>query len=104
MVFIIGLPIFFAELFLGQYTGIGPNQAFHRIAPIFQGLGYCTLMVITLISIYYMIIVAWTIFYTIASFSAVLGWGSCDNDFNTDCNYLIPFFLLIFIKNKISLL
>lgn len=37
MVFIIGLPIFFAELFLGQYTGIGPNQAFHRIAPIFQG-------------------------------------------------------------------
>lgn len=38
MVFIIGLPIFFAELFLGQYTGVGPNQAFHRIAPIFQGI------------------------------------------------------------------
>lgn len=39
MVFIIGLPIFFAELYLGQYTGIGPNKAFARIAPIFQGIG-----------------------------------------------------------------
>lgn len=37
MVFMIGLPIFFAELFVGQYTGIGPIKAYSFIAPLFKG-------------------------------------------------------------------
>lgn len=37
MVFIIGLPIFFAELFVGQYSGLGPTKAYTYIAPLFQG-------------------------------------------------------------------
>lgn len=37
MVFIIGLPIFFAELFVGQYSGLGPIKAYHHLAPFFQG-------------------------------------------------------------------
>lgn len=53
------------------------------------GLGYCTLVVITMITIYYMVIIAWIIFYFVASFEPDLGWGSCLNDFNTDGKYLI---------------
>lgn len=45
MVFIVGLPIFFAELVVGQYSGMGPNKAYARMAPFFSGLGYCTLVV-----------------------------------------------------------
>lgn len=37
MVFIIGIPIFFAELFVGQYTGLGPIKAYSYIAPLFTG-------------------------------------------------------------------
>lgn len=37
MVFIIGLPIFFAELFVGQYSGIGPIKAYSFISPLFKG-------------------------------------------------------------------
>jgi solute carrier family 6 (neurotransmitter transporter, glycine) member 5/9 len=37
MVFIIGLPIFFAELFIGQFSGLGPIKAFSFIAPLFKG-------------------------------------------------------------------
>jgi SNF family Na+-dependent transporter len=51
---------------------------------LFTGLGYCTLVVITLVTIYYQVIVAWTIFYVFASFTSELGWGSCGHDFNTD--------------------
>ncbi|XP_015606376.1 sodium- and chloride-dependent GABA transporter 2 [Cephus cinctus] len=86
MLITLGLPIFFFELAIGQYTGLGPNEAFARMAPAFHGLGYCTVVVITLITIYYMVLVSWTLFYTFASFSSKLGWAYCDNDFNSnDC-------------------
>ncbi|XP_070160726.1 sodium-dependent proline transporter [Polyergus mexicanus] len=86
MLFTMGLPIFFLELCMGQYTGLGPIKAFSRMAPAFHGLGYCTLVVIFLVLIYYMIIIAWILFYTFASFSPKLAWAHCDNDFNTkDC-------------------
>lgn len=96
MLLFIGLPIFYLELYIGQYTGLGPIQAFTSIAPAFTGVGYCTLVVISIISIYYMIIVAWTLFYTIVSIAGNLGWGSCDNEYNTDGK------IFLFGKNIVS--
>ncbi|KAL0133767.1 hypothetical protein PUN28_001024 [Cardiocondyla obscurior] len=83
MLITMGLPIFFLELCMGQYTGLGPIKAFSRMAPAFHGLGHCTLVVIFFVLIYYMVIVAWTLFYTFASFSTKLAWAYCDNDFNS---------------------
>lgn len=40
-----------------------------------------------MITIYYMVIIAWIIFYFYASFQSELAWGSCSNDFNTDGEY-----------------
>lgn len=37
MVFVIGLPLFFAELFVGQYSGLGPTKVYQRLAPFFHG-------------------------------------------------------------------
>ncbi|KAL4706921.1 hypothetical protein ACJJTC_012380 [Scirpophaga incertulas] len=87
MLIFIGLPIFYLELYIGQFTGIGPLQAFTAISPFFSGLGYCTLVVISIISIYYMVIVAWTLFYTIESIAGNLNWGSCENDYNSKFCY-----------------
>lgn len=83
MLILMGMPIFLLELVIGQYTGLGPDEAFTRMAPIFSGLGYCTLVVISLITIYYMVIIAWTVFYFFASFTSELGFGSCHNEFNS---------------------
>ncbi|XP_013184652.2 sodium- and chloride-dependent glycine transporter 1 isoform X1 [Amyelois transitella] len=87
MLLFIGMPLFYLELYVGQYTGLGPLKAFSAISPFFSGLGYCTLVVITIICIYYMIIVAWTLFYTCVSIAGRLDWGSCDNEYNTDFCY-----------------
>ncbi|XP_055841972.1 sodium- and chloride-dependent glycine transporter 1-like isoform X1 [Episyrphus balteatus] len=87
MVLAIGLPIFFSEMFIGQYAGLGPIKAYTNMAPIFQGLGFCTLVVITFVTIYYMVIIAWIIFYLFASFWPRLLWGYCNNEFNTDNCY-----------------
>lgn len=89
MVFIIGLPIFFAELVIGQFSGQGPIKAYSYIAPLFKGIGYCTLTVITCVTVYYQVIMAWIIFYLYSSFSSDLKWGSCDNEWNTECKYLV---------------
>ncbi|XP_066255367.1 sodium- and chloride-dependent glycine transporter 1-like [Euwallacea similis] len=83
MLILMGTPIFLLELLIGQYSGLGPEKVFKHIAPIFSGLGYCCLTVIFLITIYYMVIVAWTSFYFFASFTLDLGYGRCDNDFNS---------------------
>lgn len=62
MIFILGIPIFFAELFTGQYSGSEPIKAYSYIAPFFKGLGYCGLVVTLLVTIYYMVIVAWVLY------------------------------------------
>ncbi|XP_018396371.1 PREDICTED: sodium- and chloride-dependent GABA transporter 1-like [Cyphomyrmex costatus] len=87
MLITMGLPIFFLELCVGQYTGLGPIKSFSRMAPAFHGLGHCTLVVIFFVLIYYMIIIAWTLFYIFISFSSKLAWAYCDNDFNTNNCY-----------------
>ncbi|XP_060516170.1 sodium- and chloride-dependent glycine transporter 1-like isoform X2 [Cylas formicarius] len=87
MLIVMGTPVFFLELIIGQYSGLGPDLAFSYIAPIFSGLGYCCLVVVFLICVYYMVIVAWTIFYFFASFSLDLGYGRCDHDFNSEGCY-----------------
>ncbi|KAJ8930137.1 hypothetical protein NQ314_017103, partial [Rhamnusium bicolor] len=83
MLVLMGMPIFLLELIVGQYSGLGPDQAFANMAPLFSGLGYCNLVVITFVTIYYMVIISWTVFYFFASFTLELGYGSCNNDFNT---------------------
>ncbi|CAM1329462.1 SLC6A7 (predicted) [Pycnogonum litorale] len=79
-----GLPLFFMELALGQYSSLGPNVVFREMIPIFQGLGYGMLTITTLVVLYYNMIIAWTIFYTFASFTSVLPWSNCNNYWNSD--------------------
>jgi len=40
MLFAAGLPIFFLEIYLGQYAGTGPVKIFRNLAPLLAGLGH----------------------------------------------------------------
>jgi SNF family Na+-dependent transporter len=40
MLFFAGLPIFFLEIILGQYAGVGPIKTFGHLVPLLKGLGY----------------------------------------------------------------
>lgn len=99
MVFVIGLPIFFAELVIGQFSGQGPIKAYTYIAPLFKGVGYCTVIIITFVTIYYQLIMSWIIYYLYSSFSSVLKWGNCDNSWNSDCKFKQFFF---FVRSLIN--
>ncbi len=42
-------------------------------------------IVSALVACYYNMIIAWAIFYLVASFTDDVPWQYCDNDYNTEC-------------------
>ncbi len=79
-----GLPLFFMELSLGQFSGVGPTRLFGRLAPITKGLGFAMIIVTFYVAIYYNVIIAWSIYYMIAGFNSELPWVGCEHEYNTD--------------------
>jgi solute carrier family 6 amino acid transporter-like protein 5/7/9/14 len=77
MLFFAGLPLFFLELALGQYSGAGPTRLFGRMAPIMKGLGFSMLLATFFVSIYYNVIIAWTLHYLFSGMAATLPWTDC---------------------------
>ena len=41
------------------------------------------------VGIYYNMIIAWAIYYTVASFAADVPWKTCTNEWNTPGDYTI---------------
>ncbi|XP_017556664.1 sodium- and chloride-dependent GABA transporter 2 isoform X1 [Pygocentrus nattereri] len=79
-----GIPVFFLETALGQYTSEGGITCWRKISPLFEGVGYATQVIVALLNVYYIIVLAWGIFYLAFSFSSSLPWSSCNNTWNTD--------------------
>ncbi|ESO12934.1 hypothetical protein HELRODRAFT_188048 [Helobdella robusta] len=85
---LVGMPMFYLELVLGQFTSCGPLNCW-EFAPLFQGLGMAQLVVSILVSIYYNMIIAWSLFYLFSSFINITNvpWSSCSNPWNTPYCY-----------------
>uniref|UniRef100_A0A3B4A5Q3 Transporter n=1 Tax=Periophthalmus magnuspinnatus TaxID=409849 RepID=A0A3B4A5Q3_9GOBI len=84
--FTCGIPIFFMETTLGQFTSQGGITCWRKLCPLFQGIGYGSQVVILYSGVYYIIILAWAFLYLFSSFSSKLPWATCQNSWNTvDC-------------------
>ncbi|XP_026519200.1 sodium- and chloride-dependent betaine transporter-like, partial [Terrapene carolina triunguis] len=82
--FTCGIPVFFLETALGQYTSQGGITAWRKICPLFEGIGYASQVIESYLNIYYIVILSWAIFYLFSSFTAVLPWATCNNPWNSD--------------------
>ncbi|KTF92087.1 hypothetical protein cypCar_00044507 [Cyprinus carpio] len=82
--FTCGIPVFFLEVSLGQFTSEGGITCWRKISPLFEGIGYATQVIVALLNFYYIIVLAWGIFYLSYSFSWNLPWSSCNNTWNTE--------------------
>ncbi|XP_077677484.1 sodium-dependent proline transporter-like [Eretmochelys imbricata] len=76
MLLFTGLPLFLLELSLGQYGAAGPITVW-KCCPLLKGIGVGMLLVSSLVSLYYNVIIAWTFYYLGMSFQSPLPW-SCD--------------------------
>ncbi|KAL4222728.1 Sodium- and chloride-dependent creatine transporter 1 [Mactra antiquata] len=81
--FLVAAPTYIVEISLGQYTSAGTVRAW-SIAPLFQGLGFSSQMILIYSNVYYIVVVAWALYYIAQSFTSTLPWTSCDNPWNTD--------------------
>ncbi|XP_046360452.2 sodium- and chloride-dependent creatine transporter 1-like [Haliotis rufescens] len=79
---LIGLPLFFMEIAIGQFSGRGAVQVW-SICPLFKGLGYVMSMASFICAFYFNLIIAWCLYYLVMSFYPVLPWTTCSNWWNT---------------------
>ncbi|KAL3113099.1 hypothetical protein niasHT_010862 [Heterodera trifolii] len=81
---LIGFPLLYLEMSLGQFCKAGPAVVYGWIRPAFQGVGWSMAMVSLLVGIYYNVIVAWSLIYI---FTIITGnhhdISSCNSTFNT---------------------
>ncbi|KAJ0056859.1 hypothetical protein NL108_000646, partial [Boleophthalmus pectinirostris] len=100
--FFCGIPIFFLETALGQYTSEGGVTAWRKICPMAEGVGIASQVIVSYLNIYYIVVLAWGIFYLTNSFQNPLPWSTCDNWWNTSkadfqCSFLWTCLSLLFL-------
>uniref|UniRef100_A0A0P4W0H7 Transporter n=1 Tax=Scylla olivacea TaxID=85551 RepID=A0A0P4W0H7_SCYOL len=78
-----GMPMFFLEVGIGQFMSEGGISVW-KMCPLFQGIGYAAIVVCNWLNVYYIVIIAWALYYFVLSFQAELPWSSCGNWWNTD--------------------
>merc|ERR1719305_2197270 len=75
----VGKPMYYMETAMGQFARTSPLQIW-RCAPIAKGVGFGMVVLSLIVSIYYNVIMAYSIFYVGASFYGVTGdlpWTYC---------------------------
>ncbi|XP_050310812.1 sodium-dependent dopamine transporter [Anthonomus grandis grandis] len=78
-----GIPLFYMELALGQYNRKGAITCWGRLCPLFKGIGYAVVIIAFYVDFYYNVIIAWALRFFFASFTDMLPWTTCDNEWNT---------------------
>ncbi|KAF5295952.1 hypothetical protein FQA39_LY12724 [Lamprigera yunnana] len=82
MLFLCGIPLFFLETSLGQFSGQGCITMF-EICPLFKGAGFAIIVVNLICTMYYNVIIAYPILFLTNCFQAKLPWSDCDNEWNS---------------------
>ena len=80
---LIGVPMMYLEMSIGQYFRVGNISLWGKVNVYMKGIGYSSLLVVSYITLYYSTIIAYAVFYLLASFRYVLPWSTCDNEWNS---------------------
>lgn len=79
---IIGIPLFYLEIAFGQFASLGPVKIW-KINILMKGLGFSMVIVSWGIALYYVVIIAYCLYYFFASMTSYLPWQDCDNNWNS---------------------
>ena len=87
MLFLLGIPLFYLELLIGQGIRKGPILVWLKLVPNLMGVGVASVFVIVYICLYYNVIIGWVIFYFVNSFQSPLPWAKCFGHNVLDSNW-----------------
>ncbi|CAD5222168.1 unnamed protein product [Bursaphelenchus xylophilus] len=62
-VFLVGFPLTYLHLCLGQYSGCNPTKVFGKLCPAFKGIGWCWLILTIPMMIITNMNTAWSLYY-----------------------------------------
>ncbi|XP_022163454.1 sodium- and chloride-dependent GABA transporter ine-like isoform X1 [Myzus persicae] len=79
-----GIPLLYLELAIGQFTKRGPISAISKLCPILKGVGLSSVVTSFFVSVYYNVIIAYTLYYFFSSIQDQPPWAHCNNRWNTD--------------------
>ncbi|KAM9361732.1 sodium- and chloride-dependent neutral and basic amino acid transporter B(0+)-like [Symphorus nematophorus] len=85
MLVVTGIPLFFLESAFGQFCSQGPINIW-RAVPLLQGVGIGMVMVTVIVSVYYNVIIAYSLYYMFASFQSPLPWSNCFSWADSNCS------------------
>ncbi|XP_028322560.1 sodium- and chloride-dependent GABA transporter ine [Gouania willdenowi] len=83
MLVVLGVPLLYMELTVGQYTRRGPVHALASVCPLLKGVGIASVAISFIMCTYYNIVITWALYYLFSSFQAPLPWQNCNNTWNT---------------------
>ncbi|KAM3868931.1 sodium- and chloride-dependent GABA transporter ine [Diretmus argenteus] len=83
MLVVLGIPLLYMELTVGQYMRKGPVRALANVCPLLKGVGVASVAISFIMSTYYNVVITWALYYLFSSFQAPLPWQSCNNTWNT---------------------
>ncbi|KAL5281088.1 hypothetical protein ACFFRR_004857 [Megaselia abdita] len=83
MLFLCGIPLFFMEMVIGQFSSTGCVGMF-RMCPLFKGAGYAIIVINFISSCFYSILLSYPLLFLTKIFSNELPWVSCGHEWNTE--------------------
>lgn len=87
---LIGIPLFFLELAVGQRIRRGSIGVWNYISPRLGGIGFASCVVCFFVALYYNVIIGWSLFYFSQSFQQPLPWHECPLVKNKNSTYVAP--------------
>ncbi|XP_072290905.1 sodium-dependent neutral amino acid transporter B(0)AT2 [Eucyclogobius newberryi] len=87
---LIGIPLFFLELAVGQRIRRGSIGVWNYISPRLGGIGFASCLVCFFVALYYNVIIGWSLFYFSQSFQKPLPWHECPLVKNRTSTYVVP--------------
>ncbi|XP_068458826.1 sodium-dependent neutral amino acid transporter B(0)AT2 [Clinocottus analis] len=90
LLILIGIPLFFLELAVGQRIRRGSIGVWNYISPRLGGIGFASCMVCFFVALYYNVIIGWSLFYFSQSFQQPLPWHECPLIKNKTSTYVVP--------------
>uniref|UniRef100_A0A8C0T234 Transporter n=1 Tax=Canis lupus familiaris TaxID=9615 RepID=A0A8C0T234_CANLF len=77
MLLLFGIPLLYMEMIMGHWLRMDNIRVWKQLVPWLGGIGYASILVCILISLYNSIIITWSISYLGNSFDNSLPWNQC---------------------------
>lgn len=81
---LIGKPIYFMEMVIGQFSSRGSVKVFDCV-PAMRGVGVGQIVSVAIVATYYSSLMALTLSYFANSFQEILPWSKCKDEWNVTC-------------------